>query len=676
MSSPLDSNLNRRVAILVAAGVSVVIGLVEWCAISSCGRGLSSSVASRSLVVVVGLYALFGSVIGGTASTLMAGAGRSARAGMSVSAAVIMLLLILGAYLRADPGLLGLVVCAVLAWACYESVQRRATDYPLLLESDVWWIPIGLILTYALARTGLKSDATGTWFALIASALFASLLITQFAVRRRFRQWTPWMTPAITLGILVSLWLLAMRVPVVEPKGSGAGGRASVLLITIDTLRADRVGAYGYARARTPNLDSLASRGTLFRQVVAPAVRTGPSHSSILTGLLPDEHGVLTNGLRLPASVRTVADVLGDEGYVTAAFVSAYPTSDSASGLPSRFQAFDDELLGFSWLPEATYHMSLITVLRKSLELLGLEFYWPYRDAASTTDVAIAWLERNGGRPFFVWVHYFDPHLPYRPPVAYLTESDRSYDGPVSGAWYDLDATQRAQIVTSPESVERMLALYDGEIAFVDHEVGRLLAVAERASVDGRLLVVATADHGESMGEHDLFWGRDLHDPSLRVPLVVAGPTDDSEGRREVLEQVRLIDIAPTILDLVDARPLDVTDGESLVGLIRGDASQSPRLAHSATYGSHSARSVRDGEWKLIEQSSGWAADEYRWSRRVRELYHLSLDPEEQHDVIREAPPILTFLGSELESRPPSRDLDFELSPEAEQRLRSLGYVP
>ena len=270
----------------------------------------------------------------------------------------------------------------------------------------------------------------------------------------------------------------------------------NVLLITLDTTRADHLGCYGYASARTPALDGLARGGVRFARVYCPAPLTLPSHCSILTGLYPLKHGVHNNGHDLPSGVRTLAGILKERGYATAAFVSSFSV-DSRFGLDRGFDVYDDQF------------QSELPVKSQNAE----------RRAEATFARFDAWLDKNAGAKFFCWVHYYDPHLPYDPPSPYREE----FAG----------------------------RLYDGEVAYMDHYVGAVLDRLRDKGLLANTLVVVAGDHGEGFGDkvevgHGIF----LYEETLRVPLIFYHP--GIFRRPRVVEgAVRLIDAAPTVLEVL-----------------------------------------------------------------------------------------------------------------------------
>ncbi|MBA3297613.1 MAG: sulfatase, partial [Acidobacteria bacterium] len=265
----------------------------------------------------------------------------------------------------------------------------------------------------------------------------------------------------------------------------------NILLITVDTLRADRLGAYGYAAARTPVLDRLATGGVRFADATAHAPLTYPSHVAILTGRYPGAFGVRLNGMDpLPASAVTLAERLKAAGYRTGAVIGSV-VLDQSCGLSQGFDDYDDAIAA---APRAT--MAMADLQRRASEI---------------TAAAGEWISGQQG-PWFLWAHYYDPHLPYSAPAKYAAA-----------------ATGRP---------------YDAEIAYVDAEIGALLKRVDRT----RTAIVVTADHGEALGAHgEPDHGFFLYDATLRVPLIVAAPGLEP---RVVREQVRSIDIAPTIAQL------------------------------------------------------------------------------------------------------------------------------
>lgn len=399
-----------------------------------------------------------------------------------------------------------------------------------------------------------------------------------------------------------------------------------VLLVTLDTTRADRLGSYGYAQASTPHLDRLAAGGVRFERAISPVPLTLPAHASVLTGRYPFSHGVRNNGhFTLPDDVPTLAAQFAAAGYATAAFVSSY-VLDRQFGLSRGFSHYDD---------------GLDPPRRNGAEVLELE-----RRGDRTVQAALAWLAArrtavSANGPVFLWVHLYDPHEPYAAPAAF---AERFPGRP-----------------------------YDAELAFVDASVGSLLdgvgAAADGAS--GRPpLVVVTGDHGESLGDHgESTHGVFVYEAAIRVPLVVSWPGQLEP--RVVRAPVRLVDIAPTLAALAGMPAFPGADGRDLTPLMRtGDEALPPVTAYAESYfpeffmGWAPLRAIDDGRWKYIDSPAP-------------ELYDVRADPAEAHNRVEAEPAIARTLRRQLEEtvRAANRSAATTLSVEAQRKLAALGYV-
>jgi choline-sulfatase len=394
--------------------------------------------------------------------------------------------------------------------------------------------------------------------------------------------------------------------------------RPNVLFVTIDTLRADRLGCYGHAAAVTPALDALATRGVRFATAIAHVPLTGPSHASLLTGRTPLGHGFRDNGgYVLPPQVKTAAEDFGQAGYRTAAFVSGFPL-DRRFGFDRGFETYDDHL------PKGNDR-------RRT----------PYveRLADATTDAVIRWLgapTAAGASPFFLWVHYYDPHAPYEPPGAL---AERFRDSP-----------------------------YDGEIAFVDAQLARLLRALEDKGTLSRTLVLVTADHGEGLGEHgEATHGLFVYDATLHVPLILAGP---GIGAGRVSTTVaRGIDLLPTLLDYAGVPPRADLEGRSLRPAAEGrEMSDAPAYAESLY-------PEREFGWAPLH---AWRTARHKFIEAPRpELYDLEADAGERTNKAAEEPARVEELRRILQSAVsrPAPSAAAEVDPETAERLRALGYV-
>jgi arylsulfatase A-like enzyme/Flp pilus assembly protein TadD len=391
----------------------------------------------------------------------------------------------------------------------------------------------------------------------------------------------------------------------------------NIVLITVDTLRADHLGCYGYKLIRTPNIDRLAAAGTRFTTVVSAAPLTLPAHSSIMTGAYPAFHGVHDNvGYRLSPSVETLAQILKARGYATGGVVGAY-ILDRAFGLSTGFDFYYD-------------HFDEVTDQNDTVNMAQLK-----RSGSQVIDQAIAWVKRTQKRPFFLWAHLYDPHDPYNPPAPFQQE-----------------------YAASP---------YDGEIAYVDQQIGRLAGFLREAGLYQNTLIVLTADHGESLGEHrELRHGYFVYDATLLVPLIIKPP--GAANPSTVDRQVRSIDIAPTILKLAG-----IPKGKMMQGTDLSAANSAPEAYsetfYPAQFGWSTLRSLRVNNLKYIEAPRP-------------ELYDLAKDSGESNNQAAQRPAVAgelraKLINIELSAKAPDeqRNASKPLTPEEIDKLARLGYV-
>lgn len=404
--------------------------------------------------------------------------------------------------------------------------------------------------------------------------------------------------------------------------------RWNVLLVTFDTTRADHIGCYGRAGARTPVLDALSGEGVRFAHAYSSIPLTCPSHSTILTGKYPPAHGVRDNGLFVLApEQRTLAEILKERGYRTAASIGGFPLV-ARFGLNQGFDLYDDRL-------SEPYDNVL------GRPAAAPQLFMETRRAARVNEPALEWLDANASQPFFMWLHYYDPHQPFQPPVPY----DEVF-------------------AHSP---------YDGEIAYADESLGVILDRLKKLKVYDRTLVVFTSDHGEGLNEHrELTHSFLLYDTTLQVPLIVRPP--GGPAGRTVDARARLVDVAPTILDLLDVPvPADM-QGRSLVPLFEGGAQAagdrvhyaetlSPRL--SQNWGE--LRALYDGSFKYIHGPRP-------------ELFDIRADPKETEDLVRSRPEVAARMREKLadflkRNSPSGPSRMTPVDAETRSRLEALGYL-
>jgi choline-sulfatase len=442
----------------------------------------------------------------------------------------------------------------------------------------------------------------------------------------------PW--PLVGAGAVV----IAVLAWVVLGRGGDDAGRIrrlwaragvakpNIILVTMDTTRADHLACYGYPNVRTPNLDALARRGVVFEQAATATPLTLPAHCTIMTGTYPTYHGVRVNGnTALSDEQTTLAEVLAAQGYQTGAFIAAF-VLDGRWGLKQGFQHYDDQ-----FDLKKYKHLDLGEVQRPGNEVV---------------DAALAWLEAERDKPFFAWVHLYDPHVPYAPPEPYASEYARR--GP-----------------TGP---------YDGEIAFMDEQVGRLTSWLARAGLDRSTIVVFVGDHGEGLGSHgEGTHGYFVYDYAMHVPLVVSAPFEALQGKRSP-GQVSTADVFPTVLDLVGVPSPVKPQGRSLAGRLFDPQSGSEVPA----YGEAMASNIQFG-WSALH---ALRTPRYKFIEAPRpELYDLASDAGETANIVTQAPDVARRMKAQLDrlmaetSRGAPAPQAADLDKETMERLSALGYV-
>lgn len=396
----------------------------------------------------------------------------------------------------------------------------------------------------------------------------------------------------------------------------------SIILITLDTIRADRIGCYGFSDIKTPIIDSFAHEGVMFKKCFAPTPLTLPSHTSIMSGTLPLYHGVRDNtGFLVPSELPTLAKVFKNSGYETAAFVAAY-VLDSKWGLDKGFDYYFDQFdLG----------------LYKSQSIADIQ-----RPADKVMDKVLTWVSSRNLSKFFIWIHLFDPHTPYEPPSPYKEEYPNNP--------------------------------YLGEIAFADNQLGRLVEYIKESHLVENTIIVFTGDHGESLGEHEeQTHGFFIYQEGIHVPLIFVTPFKKFQGiTRDMV--VSSIDIAPTILEMAGLPiPMEV-QGQSLLPLFYKEKSKKNVLAYSETYyprfhfGWSELKSIQDERYKVIVSPKA-------------ELYDLYNDPHEINNLAEKDESLLRYYFDKYNQFVSefSRNAHINNYTRADEKslqiLKSLGYI-
>jgi len=443
------------------------------------------------------------------------------------------------------------------------------------------------------------------------------------------------------MGVITALVVMALgvRAWVIPPAATAVSGvplgrlpravaqdRLNLVVVTLDTTRADRLGAYGRPTASTtPVFDRLAREGVLFEQAMTSAPLTLPAHATMFTGHFPPQHGVRDNGgFFLDASATTLAERLKARGYRTGAFVGAY-VLDSKWGLDQGFEHYADDF-------------DLSTVKGASLGTVQ-------RPANEVVDLALPWLESAAGAPFFAWLHFYDAHAPYAAPEPFASQF-------------------RAQP-------------YNGEVAFADQQLGRVVDFLAGRGLLERTIVVVVGDHGESLGEHDEgTHGFFIYETASHVPFLIRAPFSATTGRR-VASLVRTADLTPTVLDLMAVTPASgepPAPGVSLAPVMTGAATDLAVQGYAEAmyplhhYGWSALRALRIGQYKLIDAPRP-------------ELFDLAADPGETHNLFDERRDVGNRLQRALRAleaqfaRAAAPPAATEVDPETRARLTSLGYV-
>ncbi|HTI36305.1 MAG TPA: sulfatase-like hydrolase/transferase [Vicinamibacterales bacterium] len=402
-------------------------------------------------------------------------------------------------------------------------------------------------------------------------------------------------------------------------------GRLNLVVVTLDTTRADRIGAYGGENAGTPTFDQLADQGVLFGHATTAAPLTLPAHSTLFTGRFPPEHGVRDNGgYFLNASETTLAETMKARGYATGGFIAAY-VLDSKWGINQGFDTYFDD-----------FDLSKY----KALSMGAIQ-----RPANEVMDHALPWIEQHQSSPFFAWIHLYDAHAPYDPPAPFRER----YQG-------------------DP---------YQGEISFADSQVGRLVQTLKDRGLFDRTVIVVIGDHGESLGDHgEQAHGFFIYESTTHVPMLIRAPFSSMQHRR-VDDPVRSVDVMPTVLDLLAVPPpANVTmDGRSLTPLMTGATNDMGLEAYAeAVYPLHhfgwsDLRALRQGRYKLIAAPRP-------------ELYDLQDDPREERNIYSDRRSLgdrmitrLTEMEERFKSSAQTASQAVEVDPDAKARLAALGYV-
>ena len=433
----------------------------------------------------------------------------------------------------------------------------------------------------------------------------------------------------------------------------------NVILIVIDALRADHLSCYGYERDTSPSLDTFAARGVLFKNCYTQSSWTKPSVASILTSLYPDRHGTTLHAQALPGELVTLAEILHDEGYLTYGFV-ANPNLKRIFNFNQGFVYFDDYLMR-----DKLYYGVLRELRRKPPYLLKIfknHFDTHVRDNARLANRRIfPWLEKYKSENIFMYIHYMDPHSPFTPPAPY-NEMFPYIEG------------DKNSITVS---------LYDGEICFVDAQIGKLIEKLKSLKIYDKTLIIVTSDHGQAFGEHgDYGHGSTIYQDQLKVPLVVKCPSNFS-GAPVIDESVRSIDIVPTILDVLRISSAVPLEGNSLLPLMKtgksSNGSGNIYIEQNLDNAYILDGIISNNEWKYILTKKSELRDIEKTGSE--ELYNLTEDPYELNNVVQRELDVLKIMRDSLATfknrltSPEMIPARVKVDPETVRQLRALGYL-
>jgi arylsulfatase A-like enzyme len=438
-----------------------------------------------------------------------------------------------------------------------------------------------------------------------------------------------------------------------------------LIVIVVDTLRADHLGCYGYGRPTSPNLDQFAADGILFENAFAQSSWTSPSIASLFTSLYPSAHGVTTFASALPAALPTMAEVLQRQGFKTSGLSANFVHIIKRKGFARGFDTFAELHRQATAEEEAEFARRVAA------------------DAQTVTTRAIEAAASARGSRLFLYVHYMDPHSTYSPPEPFRGRFVRPYDGPFTGGTEQLKRVVQGELQVNDADLRRLVDLYDAEIAFVDAEIGRLFRELRKLDRFDNAVVVVLSDHGEEFGDHGgVFHGVTLYDEMTRVPLLVRLPSGRRAGSR-VEQVVPLVDLGPTLLQLVGLQDDRTTQGRSIVDLLETgkSATSAPRAFSELHPDSVVEEALRPKAHRSAIATREWAY--LVGPNGSSELYARDVDPAQKANRAQLDRAVAASLGLELETFSESMSSwgttqreQVPLSETDREHLRALGYVP
>jgi arylsulfatase A-like enzyme len=430
-------------------------------------------------------------------------------------------------------------------------------------------------------------------------------------------------------------------------QGKRAVSNYNLVLISIDTLRADHLSCYGYPKKTSPTIDALAGEGALFTNIMAQRSVTWPSLTSIMTSLYPVEHGVRDNGIQLNGSKSSLAQILKKKGYTCAAFLTAV--------YRAKWEGFDCKKGGHDH---------------------------------EVTAQAIEWLKSYHDKKLFLWIHYFAPHKPYEPSMPYKNLFDPRYKGNMDGSTKQLDEIALKKIKLSKEDLNHIISLYDGEIAFVDDQITHLINAIRKFNIKDKTLIVIVSDHGEDLYQHNFYFyhAASIYESSLRIPLIFNLPRVIPGGIK-INKLVESIDIAPTILEILGISSPRSFRGTSLAPLFKN---RDISLDEAYSEWNDKMLSVRTADYRYIYNPENFHppifiddGDYNTYVIEQEELYDIKNDPLESYNIAKIKPKIALILRNKtLDWKKKHswqinelKNKDYKIGKELKEYLKSLGYI-
>ncbi len=591
-----------------------------------------------------------------------------------------------------------LVFAGMIAYAVFQLAEfLRNKGYMEQLGSKLFslWLTVS---AYMMLNIYLKSSFEQGFNSLYAVSLLLLFLVVYKILVALFRKVRLGATlSALLLTITKVKLIIIMSVSATllfcfayysMAKKADISSNPNILLISIDTLRADHLSCYGEIKRKTsPNIDRISQSGYIFSKAYSPTTWTLPGHASMMTGLFPSSHKAdrnLQQTLSRPVdplspSTLTLAEILREKGYLTAGIISN-PFVSRSFGMDQGFEFYDDQVDLF----EDVRYLSLkdeamLFKLFEILKIIDTNDYDGERRVVEVNEKAFRWLKDNKDRkePFFLFLHYNEPHYKYEPPSPY----NKNSSGRELPYFDDIVRLNKGEFTLTSSSLKDLLDLYDGEISYLDHYLGLLFDKLEDWHLLDNTILIITSDHGESFNEHEVWQhGNSLYEEQIRVPFIIRYPELKSDVRVVNKDIVQTVDLMPTVLDLLNIPAPENIQGRSLVPILKGETEHNFDLAfaeirpdinwkvQNPKYGI-GMRAVIYKEWKYIQSDDG-----------EKELYNLSNDykedinlihkerekADELHKILNSWSSAVAFNSGEKQEKIDSGRL---------QQLRSLGYL-